>query len=158
MKIILLENVINLGHLGDIVIVKNGYARTYLIPKGAAMSATNDNIKAYKLKEAEYKAKQNTILQLAQQRFDKINDTIITITAKSGGDGRLFGSITALTIANAINEIDAAANIDIKKTEVFLPYGALKTLGETDIKILLHNNLTAIVHLNVISSENTNKS
>ena len=103
MEIILLEQVVNLGRLGDLVNVKEGYARNYLIPQGKAQRATKENLAEFEQKRAELEAQQAKILSDAQTKFEKIDGASIEIMQKAGVDGRLFGSVTHYDIADALN-------------------------------------------------------
>ena len=150
MKIILLERVANLGNLGDIVEVANGYARNFLIPFGRAKRASKENIEEFTLKRTEYELKQTDILGNAQARFNQINDKVYAISAKAGVDGKLFGSVSQFDIVEAIKK----AGIDIKKSEVSMPNGHLKTVGDFDIKIILHHDVNANVKINVTPEAN----
>lgn len=145
MKIILLERVANLGNIGDIVDVAAGYARNYLIRFSKAKRATDANIKEFNEKRSEYELKQKDILANAQARFNQINEKVFTITAKAGVDGKLFGSVNALDIAEAIKK----TGIDVKKSEVTLPNGTLKIVGEFDVTVILHHDVQAIVKIAV---------
>lgn len=145
MKIILLERVANLGNLGDIVEVKNGYARNFLIPFGKAKRATKVNIEEFENKRTEYELKQTDILANAQARFNQINEKVYVIAAKAGVDGKLFGSVTAFDIVEAVNK----SGVEIKKSEVALPNGPLKTIGEFEVDVILHHDVNAIVKINV---------
>lgn len=147
MKIILLERVANLGSLGNIVEVKNGYARNFLIPQGKAKRATEANLQEFEAKRADYEKLQDGILAIANERFAKINEVAFTISAKAGVDGKLFGSVTAMDIAEAI----VTSGTDVKKYEVTLPYGPLKTVGEFDVDVILHHDVHAKVKINVVS-------
>lgn len=145
MKIVLLEKIANLGDLGDVVDVKAGYARNFLIPFGKAIRATAENLEKFKTMIAEYKKKQEDILAQAKDRLVKITGQIFQITKKSGVDGKLFGSVTTADIAEAISKF----GVEIKKSEVSLPNGALKTVGEFDVNIILHHEVKALVKVNV---------
>ena len=145
MKIILLERVANLGNLGDIVEVANGYARNFLIPFGRAKRASKENIAEFAAKRSEYELKQTDILGNAQARFNQINDKVYAIAAKAGVDGKLFGSVNAIDIAEAIKK----TGIEVKKSEVTLPNGTLKVVGEFDVRIILHHEVQAIVKIAV---------
>ena len=103
MKIILLERVANLGSLGDIVEVKSGYARNFLVPQGKARRATEVNLKEFEARRAEYELNQSDILANAQARHAKIDGVVFTVKAKAGVDGKLFGSVTSMDIAEAID-------------------------------------------------------
>lgn len=147
MKIILLEDVANLGKIGDIVDVKNGFARNFLIPFSRAKRATKDSIAEFAAKRVDYEAKQNQKLANAQLRFDQINDKLFNITAKAGVDGKLFGSVTALDVVEAVR----IAGVEVKKSEVTMPNGPLKTIGEFDVTVILHHDVNATVKINVVS-------
>lgn len=145
MKIILLEKVANLGSLGDIVEVKNGFARNFLIPFGKAKRATDASLKEFEARRAEYELKQNDLLASAAARQAKIEGQVFTIAAKSGVDGKLFGSVTSFDIVDAINK----TGVEIKKAEVSLPNGPLKTIGEFDVTVFLHHDIQTVVKINV---------
>lgn len=146
MKIILLEKIVNLGNLGDIVEVKNGYARNYLIPSSKAKRASDANLKDFEARRSEYESAQKDILSNAQYRQTKIEAQQFSIMAKSGVDGKLFGSVTALDIAKAIS---ATAGVEVNKHEVLLPNGPIKNIGEFDVNIMLHHDVQATVKVNV---------
>lgn len=146
MKIILLEKVANLGSLGDIVTVKNGFARNFLIPFNKAKRATDANLKDFELRRAEYEKHQAETLSGAESRLALINGQVFSVAAKAGVDGKLFGSVTSLDIVEAVNK----SGVEIKKSEVALPNGPLKTIGEFDITILLHHDIHAVVKINVV--------
>jgi len=145
MKIVLLEKVVNLGNLGDIVEVANGYARNFLIPFGKAKRATEVNLKEFEARRAEYEARQTAVLGDAEARHAKINGQTYTIAAKAGVDGKLFGSVSSMDIVNVIKD----TGIEVKKSEVRLPNGSLKTVGEFDVDIDLHHDLRATVKIAV---------
>lgn len=147
MKIILLERVANLGSLGDVVEVKNGYARNFLIPQGKAKRATDANMKEFEARRADYERNQADILANAQSRHSQIDGVVFTISAKAGVDGKLFGSVTSMDIAEAIK----AKGVEIKRSEITLPYGPLKTIGEFDIDVILHHDVHSKVKVNVVS-------
>lgn len=148
MKIILLERVANLGALGDIISVKNGYARNFLIPQGKAKRATETNLKEFEAKRAEYELKQTDILASAQARHSRIDGVVFTVTAKAGVDGKLFGSVTSMDIVEAITQ---SAGIDIKRSEIALPNGPLKSVGEFEVDVILHHDVHSKVKINVIA-------
>lgn len=147
MKIILLERVANLGSLGDVVEVKNGYARNFLIPQGKAKRATEANMQEFEARRAEYERNQSDILANAQARHAKIDGVVFTISAKAGVDGKLFGSVTSMDIAEAIK----SSGVEIKRSEVTLPYGPLKTIGEFEVDVILHHDVHSKVKVNVVS-------
>lgn len=145
MKIILLERVANLGGLGDIVEVKNGFARNFLIPFNKAKRATEQSLKDFEAKRADYEKNQADILSGAHNRQSKIDGQVFAIAAKAGVDGKLFGSVTSFDIIEAVKK----SGVEIKKSEVSLPNGPLKTIGEFDVTILLHHDVQAVVKINV---------
>lgn len=145
MKVILLEKVANLGNLGDIAEVKNGFARNFLIPFNKAKRATEVNLKEFEARRSEYEKNQTDIFAGAQARHSKIDGQVFAIAAKAGVDGKLFGSVTSFDIIDAVKK----SGVDIKRSEVSLPNGPLKTIGEFDITILLHHDVQAVVKINV---------
>ena len=147
MKIILLERVANLGSLGHVVEVKNGYARNFLIPQGKAKRATEANLQEFDARRAEYERNQSDILTHAQSRHEKIDGVVFTIQAKAGVDGKLFGSVTATDIAEAIK----VSGVEVKRSEITLPYGPLKTIGEFEVDVILHHDVHSKVKINVVS-------
>ncbi|KMJ52989.1 MULTISPECIES: 50S ribosomal protein L9 [Vogesella] len=146
MQIILLEQVANLGTLGDVVNVKNGYARNFLIPQGKAKRATEANLKEFEARRAELEAKQAEILADAKVRAEKLNEATVTIAQKAGVDGRLFGSVTNVDIAEAVT----ASGVAIKRFEVRLPNGQLKAIGEYDVEIALHHDVVVAIKVVVV--------
>lgn len=145
MKVILLERIANLGNLGDIIEVTNGYARNYLIPFNKAKRATEQNLKDFELRRAEYEKNQLDILGSAQFRQSKIDGQVFTVSAKSGVDGKLFGSVTSFDIVEAVNK----TGVEIQKSEVTLPNGPLKTVGDFDVTIILHHDVHATIKVSV---------
>ncbi|AUX62047.1 50S ribosomal protein L9 [Simonsiella muelleri] len=146
MQIILLERVAGLGNLGDVVTVKNGYARNFLIPTAKAKRATEANLKEFEALRAELEAKQAAALADAQARQAKLDGQTITVAQKAGVDGRLFGSVTNADIANAIK----VAGIEVVKSNVRLPEGPFKAIGEYDVEIALHADVVAAIKLVVV--------
>src|SRR5262245_12410904 len=126
MQVILMEKVHNLGALGDIVKVKDGFARNYLIPQGKARRATEKAIEEFKGRRAELEAAQNKQLAESQERAAKLEGLMVQITQKAGVDGRLFGSVTNYDIAEALK----AQGHDVSKSMVRLPQGPLKQVGD----------------------------
>ncbi|MBV8047333.1 MAG: 50S ribosomal protein L9 [Paludibacterium sp.] len=139
MQVILLEKVANLGQLGDVVKVKDGYGRNFLIPQGKAKRATDANLKEFEARRAELEAKQAQILADAKVRSEKLDGAVITIEQKAGVDGRLFGSVTNVDIAEAVT----AFGVEIKRHEVRLPNGPLKAIGEYELEIALHHDVVS---------------
>lgn len=147
MDVILLEKMRNLGALGDKVKVKPGFARNYLIPQGKAVYATKDNVAKFELRRAELEKLAAEKYQQAQSRQQAINALpVITIMAKSGDEGKLFGSIGTRDIAAAIEK----AGVEVEKREVRLSEGALRMLGEYDIAIELESDIIANIKLNIV--------
>jgi large subunit ribosomal protein L9 len=135
MQIILLEKVVNLGSLGDVVKVKDGYARNYLIPEGKARRATDAAIKEFEAKRAELERVQADRLAAAQATGAKMENVTVAISQKAGVDGRLFGSVTNFDIASALGKQGFP---QLEKAMVRLPNGPLKAVGEYDVTVALH--------------------
>ena len=149
MDIILLEKVDRLGKLGDVVNVKPGFARNFLLPFGKAKIATPDNIKELEERRAELEAKEAETLANAQARKVKLDELSISITSKAGSEGKLFGSVGNADIADAIN----AAGVEIEKKEVRLPTGPIRVEGVFEIDLHLHSEVNAVVKLTIIGEE-----
>jgi len=145
MEIILMEKVVNLGQLGDIVKVKDGYARNFLIPQGKAKRATTANKAQFEARRAELEAQQAELLAQAQARAAKLEGLVLTITQKAGVDGRLFGSVGNNDVVEAL----AAQGITAAKTEVRLPNGPLKIVGEHQVTLALHTDVVATLTIAV---------
>ena len=141
MEIILMDKVANLGNLGDVVRVKDGFARNYLIPQGMAKRATAANRAAFEEKKAELERAAGEKLAAAQARAEKLEGFELAIAQKAGVDGRLFGSVGNVDIANAL----VAAGFEVNKSEVRLPEGPLKAVGEYEVGLGLHTDVTASV-------------
>jgi large subunit ribosomal protein L9 len=147
MEVILLENISKLGRLGQTVNVKAGFGRNYLIPQGKAVHATEANTAAFEARRAELESAAAALLAAAQLRADAISALgLISITANAGEEGKLFGSVGTRDIADAI----VALGCEVDKSEVRLPSGALRELGEYEIAIQVHGDVTAIVAVAVI--------
>ena len=146
MQIILLEKVINLGTLGDVVRVKDGYARNFLIPQGKAKRATEANRKVFEEKRAELERIQAEAIAAAQAQVEKLQGLMLQITRKTGVDGRLFGSVSTHDIAEAL----AAQGFQVEKSAIRLPEGPLKTIGDTPVQIALHTDVIATVTVSVL--------
>jgi len=149
MQVILLENIRNLGALGDNVSVANGFGRNFLLPQGKAVPATKDNVEKFEARRAELEKKAADILAAAQERADKIAALNISIEAHSGDEGKLFGSVGTKDIADAIT----AQGVAIEKHEVRLPNGALRNTGEFEIDVHLHSDVNAVLKLTVVAQE-----
>ena len=149
MEIILLETIDRLGGLGDMVNVRPGFARNYLLPKGKAKLATAENIAEIEAHRAELEKHEADMLKAAKARAEQLNDLEITISAKSGGEGKLFGSITNANITEAINE----KGIEAEKSEIRMPEGPIRLAGEYDIDLHLHAEVNATIKLTIIGEE-----
>jgi large subunit ribosomal protein L9 len=139
MQVILIDKVVNLGNLGDVVKVKDGYARNFLIPTGRARRATQANMEAFAAQKAELERVAAEKLADAQRRAEKLEGTSVKISQKAGVDGRLFGSITNADIADALK----AQGHDVAKAEVRMPEGPFKAIGEYPVVLGLHTDVTA---------------
>ena len=147
MQIILMDKVVNLGSLGDVVKVKDGYARNFLIPTGRARRATQANIDAFAVQKIELERVAGEKLVAAQARAAKLEGFTVRVTQSVGVDGRLFGSVTNADIAEALT----SAGVEVAKAEVRLPDGPLKAIGDYPIVIGLHHDITATVTVTVAS-------
>ena len=147
MQIILLEKVINLGQLGDVVRVKDGYARNYLIPGGKARRATSSAIKEFEDRRAELEKVQAERLAAAQAEGEKLAGLTIQLTEKAGVDGRLFGSVTPLNVVEALRKQGYPS---VEKTMVKFPEGPLKTIGDHKVQIGLHTDVTVDITVSVL--------
>ena len=146
MQIILLEKVANLGDLGDVVQVKNGYARNYLIPTRAARRATTAAIAEFEAKRADLEKAAAVKLAEAQALAEKMTGRTVHLTQKAGVDGRLFGSVTNNDIAEALTRID----FKVLKSQVRLPNGPLKTVGEHLVTVAAHTDVVVEVKVVVV--------
>jgi large subunit ribosomal protein L9 len=149
MEIILLQKVDNLGDLGDKVHVKNGYGRNFLIPSGRAVPATEENVKVFEARRAELEKEASEKLATANARKEKLDGMAISISCKSGDEGRLFGSVGTGDIAKAVSE----AGVELEKREVLLPNGAFRVTGEYEVDLHLHADVNATIKLSITSEE-----
>ena len=145
MNVILLENIKNLGQLGDNVSVKPGYGRNYLIPTGKAVPATQDNVAKFEARRAELEKIAAEKLSAAQARADKLKDCKVVIKMRAGDEGKLFGSVGTSDIAKAITD----SGIEVARNEVLLPEGQIRQIGDYEIKIQLHTDVNAVVTVTV---------
>jgi large subunit ribosomal protein L9 len=146
MQVILLEKVANLGNLGDVVRVKDGYGRNYLIPQGKAKRATEKNMAEFEARRAELEKQQAAMLAAAQARGEKLGGYMLQITQKAGVDGRLFGSVTNTDIAEALN----AQGFEVSKSEIRMPQGPLKMVGDHPVSIALHHDVVVEITVSVL--------
>ncbi len=150
MEVILFENIDRLGAIGDLVNVKSGFARNFLLPQGKAKVATDANKAEIESRRAEFEKKAADELTDATKRGEQIEALAISITAKSGTEGKLFGSIGNVDIATAIIE----AGVEIEKRNVRLPDGPLRQAGEYEIVIHLHSEVNSVAKVTIIGDEN----
>ena len=149
MEVILLEKVENLGNIGDLVKVKSGYGRNFLLPKGKATLATPQNIAAFEARRAELEQKQADELASAEARARQLEGLALKLTAKSGSEGKLFGSLGTIDIAEACTD----AGIPVQRSEIRLPHGPIRVLGEHEIEIHLHTDINVTVRVEVVPDE-----
>lgn len=147
MQIILLEKVVNLGNLGDVVKVKDGYARNFLIPKRMAKRATPVAMAEFEARRAELEKLAAEKLAAAQAMAEKLNGLVVTIARKAGMDGRLFGSVVNFDIADGLK----AAGFEVDKSAVRMPNGPLKAIGETQLDVALHTDVLANITVAVVA-------
>jgi large subunit ribosomal protein L9 len=138
MQIILLDKVVNLGNLGEIVKVKDGYARNFLIPSGRARRATETAIKEFETRRAELEKAAAEKLAAAQAQGEKLNGTTVKISQKAGVDGRLFGSVTNFDIAEELNK----SGYGVHKAQVRMPHGPIKVVGDSTVTVSLHTDVS----------------
>jgi large subunit ribosomal protein L9 len=149
MQVILLDKIAKLGGLGDQVTVKSGYARNYLLPQGKAVLASKDNVATFEARRAELEAKLAEQLAAAQARADQLSGLEnVVIASKSGDEGKLFGSIGARDVADAIT----AAGVAVAKSEVRLYDGVLRNTGEYEVGVQLHADVKATVKIQVVAA------
>ena len=147
MQVILLEKVGNLGGLGDVVKVKDGFGRNFLIPQGKAKRATEANKAEFAARRVELEKQQAAILAAAQARGEKLAGFVVTVSQKAGVDGRLFGSVTNGDIAEAL----VAAGHEVVKAAIRLPNGPLKTIGDHSVSIALHHDVVVDITVTVVA-------
>lgn len=149
MQVILMEKVINLGQLGDVVKVKNGFARNFLIPQGKAKRATESNVADFAARRAELEAAEAAKLADAQARGEKLTGLIVKMEQKAGVDGKLFGSVTNADIAAAL----VAQGHQVEKSQVRMPTGHLKQIGDHQVSIALHPDVVVDVTVAVAAEQ-----
>ena len=149
MEVILLEKVHKLGNLGDQVKVKPGYGRNYLIPSGKAVSATPENIAKFDARRAELEKQQQEALTAANGRAEKLNVVSVSIPRKAGAEGKLFGSVGTIDIADAVT----ASGVELAKHEIRLPEGPIRSTGEYEIDVQLHADVSATIKVIVVAEE-----
>lgn len=146
MQVILLEKIGHLGNLGDIVKVKDGYARNFLIPSGKARRATEANIAEFQQRRTDLEKKQNEILAAAQDKAAKVDGLVLQISQKAGVDGRLFGSVTNHDVSEALQK----QGFEVAKASIRMPTGPLKQIGEHDVMLDLHTDVKVPIKVVVV--------
>jgi large subunit ribosomal protein L9 len=146
MQVILLEKMVNLGQLGEVVKVKDGFARNYLIPHGKAKRATQANLAEFEKRRAELEKAQAAALTAAQERAAKLDGLMVQITQKAGVDGKLFGSVTNSDIAEALK----AQGFDVPKAAIRMPTGPIKQVGDQQFKVALHTDVVVTITVSVL--------
>ncbi|HRJ51646.1 MAG TPA: 50S ribosomal protein L9 [Candidatus Thiothrix moscowensis] len=141
MEVILLKKVENLGALGSVVSVRPGYARNYLIPQGKAQMATKANMEAFEARRVELEAEASAALAAAEARKAQLDGMVLTIKAKAGNEGKLFGSVSNIEITEAI----VAAGVEVERREIRMPDGAIRHLGEFEVGLHLHTEVNTVV-------------
>ena len=149
MQVILLEKLVNLGGLGDVVKVKDGFARNYLIPQGKARRATPENLAEFERRRGELEKAQAEALAAAEARGAKVDGVMVQITRKAGVDGRLFGSVTTYDIAEALQGVGH----EIERSAIRLPQGPLKAVGDYPIAIALHGDVVVQITVSVLGEQ-----
>ncbi len=149
MQVILMEKVANLGNLGDVVKVKDGFARNFLIPQGKAKRATQENLKAFEARRAELEKAQAQQLAQAQAQAAKLEGFTVQITQKAGPDGRLFGSVTNYDIVEALKK----EGHSVERSQIRMPQGPLKQVGDYPIQVALHTDVTSTIKVSVLGEQ-----
>jgi len=147
MQVILLEKIVNLGKLGDLVNVKAGYARNYLVPQGLATIATETNIKEFEVRRADLEKASADKLQAAQARAKELSGQTVEISGKASDEGRLFGSVGLVEISEAF----AAKGMEISRSELQLPEGPFKELGSNEVSVIVHSEVSFSVNVVVVA-------
>ncbi|MEY2656378.1 MAG: 50S ribosomal protein L9 [Betaproteobacteria bacterium] len=145
MQIILLDKVVNLGNLGEVVRVKDGYARNFLIPSGRARRATESAIKEFEARRAELEKAAADKLSAAQAQGEKLNGATVKLTQKAGVDGRLFGSVTNFDIAEELGKM----GFPVVKAQVRMPTGPIKLVGDSTVSVALHTDVVVEINVSV---------
>lgn len=149
MQVILLEKIVNLGGLGDVVRVRDGFARNYLIPHGKAKRATPENVAEFEKRRADLEKAQADALTKAQEKAGKLDGLTVQVTQKAGVDGKLFGSVTNVDVSEALKR----QGHDVPKAQIRMPQGPLKTVGDHPIKIALHADVVVTVTVSVLGEQ-----
>ena len=149
MQIILLEKMANLGQLGDVVKVKDGFARNYLIPHGKAKRATQANLAEFEKRRAELEKAQSEVLTAAQERAAQLDGLRVQISQKAGVDGKLFGSVTNSDIAEALK----AQGFEVPRAAIRMPLGPIKQIGDQTLDVALHTDVVVSIKVSVLGEQ-----
>ena len=149
MQVILLEKVANLGQLGDVVKVKDGFARNFLIPHGKAKRATATNLAEFEQRRAELEKAQADALTSAQEKAAGLDGMMVQITQKAGVDGKLFGSVTNIDVSEALKK----QGFDVPRAAVRMPQGPLKVIGDHPLKVALHTDVVVTITVSVLGEQ-----
>ena len=149
MQVILLEKVTNLGGLGDVVKVRDGFARNFLIPHGKAKRATRENLAEFEQRRSDLEKAQSEQLAAAQEKAGRLEALVLQITQKAGVDGKLFGSVTNADVAEALK----SQGFDVPKASIRMPQGPLKNVGDHPLKIALHTDVVVTVTVSVLGEQ-----
>jgi large subunit ribosomal protein L9 len=149
MQVILMEKVGKLGNLGDVVKVKDGYARNFLIPQGKAKRATESNLKEFEQKRTVLEKAQADVFTKAQERGAKLDGFMLQITQKAGVDGRLFGSVTNYDIVEALKK----QGHEVERSQIRMPQGPLKQVGDYPIQLALHTDVEVTIKVSVLGEQ-----
>ena len=149
MQVILLERIANLGQLGEVVKVREGFARNFLIPQGKAKRATPENLADFEKRRGELEKAQAEALASAQERASKLDGLMVQVTQKAGVDGKLFGSVTNVDVSDALK----AQGFDVPKAAIRMPQGPLKQVGDHPLKIALHSDIVVTVTVSVLGEQ-----
>src|ERR1044072_3808859 len=149
MQVILLEKVVNLGGLGDVVSVRDGFARNFLIPQGKAKRATKDNLAEFEKRRAELEKVQSDQLSAAQDKASTLDGMMVQITQKAGVDGKLFGSVTNADVSEALK----AQGFEVPKAAIRMPQGPLKNVGDHQLKVALHADVVVGITVSVLAEQ-----
>lgn len=147
MQVILLEKIANLGELGQLVNVKPGYARNYLVPQGKATVATDANVEAFEARRKDLEAAAASKLQTAESRRDAMQGQKVVITERASEEGKLFGSVSVQEVVDAMT----AAGFELEKSEVHMPDGPLKVVGESEVQISVHSEVQFNIVVEVVA-------
>ena len=149
MQVILLEKIVNLGGLGDVVKVRDGFARNFLIPHGKAKRATPANVAEFEGRRADLEKAQADALAKAQEKAAKLEGLMVQITQKAGVDGKLFGSVTNVDVSEALK----LQGVDVPKAAIRMPQGPLKVVGDHPLKVALHADIVVTVTVSVLGEQ-----